>query len=358
MTPRLPVLVGLFAILLVPFPLRAAGKIVLVAGAGGDGSLALKGKLDGPFGVGFDKAGNTYIVEMIGLRVLKIDDKGEMTQFAGTGKKGDGGDGGPATKAEFNGPHSLVVGPDGTVYVADTWNNRVRKIDPKTGTITPFAGTGEKGFAGDGGPAAKAQFGGVYCVALDPRGEQMYLADLDNRRVRAIDMKSGTVRTVAGNGQKGVPEDGAEAVKAPLVDPRAVAADGAGNVYILERSGNALRVVDAKGHITTVVGTGKAGATGDGGDARKATLNGPKHLCIDGNGNVIIADTENHIIRKYLPKDGKIVRVAGSDKKGHDGLGGPPEKAELSQPHGVTVGKDGTLYVSDSSNNRVLKIER
>jgi DNA-binding beta-propeller fold protein YncE len=358
MTPRLPVLLGLLVPLLLPPLAPAAERIVLVAGAGGDGSLAFKGKLDGPFGVGFDKTGNTYIVEMIGLRVWKIDDKGVMTPFAGTGKKGDGGDGRPATKAAFNGPHSLVVGPDGTVYIADTWNNRVRKIDPKTGKISPFAGTGEKGFAGDGGPVAKAQFGGVYCVALDPRGEQMYLADLDNRRVRAIDMKSGTVRTVAGNGKKGVPEDGAEAVKAPLVDPRAVAADGAGNVYILERSGNALRVVDARGRISTVVGTGKAGATGDGGDAHKATLNGPKHLCIDSDGNVIIADTENHIIRKYLPKDGKIVRVAGSGKKGHGGLGGPPEKVELNQPHGVTVNKDGTLYVSDSSNNRVLRIEK
>jgi DNA-binding beta-propeller fold protein YncE len=357
MLPRLPWLVGLVALLLPP-PASAADKIVLVAGAGGGGSLALKGKLGGPFGTAFDKDGNLYIVEMTGLRILKIDAKGELTPLAGTGKKGDGGDGGPASKAEFNGPHSLAVGPDGCVYVTDTWNNRVRKIDPKTGTISAFAGTGEKGFAGDGGSAARAQFGGVYCVAFDPRGEQMYLADLDNRRVRAIDMKSGTVRTVAGNGQKGVPEDGAEAVKAPLVDPRAVAADGAGNVYILERSGNALRVVDAKGRISTAAGTGKAGATGDGGDARKATFNGPKHLCIDGDGNVIIADTENHLIRKYVPKDGKVVRVAGSGTKGTEGLGGPPDKAQLDHPHGVTVSKDGTLYISDSSNNRVLRIER
>jgi DNA-binding beta-propeller fold protein YncE len=351
MTLRLTVIVTLLAPLAVSLsPIRAAEKIVLVAGG--------EGKLDGPFGVDFDKSGNTFIVEMIGLRVLKIDDKDALTHIAGTGKKGDGGDGGPADRAELNGPHSLAVGRDGMVYVADTWNNRVRMIDPKTGMIHAFAGTGKKAFAGDGGPAAKAEFGGVYCIAFDPKGEQMYLADLDNRRIRAIDMKTGTVRTVAGNGEKGVPEDGTEAVKAPLVDPRAVAADGAGNVYILERSGNALRVVDAKGKVRTVAGTGKVGATGDGGDARKATLNGPKHLCVDGDGNVIIADTENHLIRKYQPKDGKIVRVAGSGKKGNAGIGGPPDKAELSQPHGVVVSKDGTLYISDSSNNRVLKIEK
>jgi DNA-binding beta-propeller fold protein YncE len=360
MMPRLRVPLGLTALLLAAaLPARAAEKIVLVAGGGTEAEgPAARVKLAGPFGVDFDKAGTMYIVEMVGLRVLRVDDRGVLTHFAGSGTKGNGGDGGPATRAEFDGPHSLAVGPDGTVYVADTWNNRVRAIDPKTGMIRAFAGTGEKGFAGDGGPAAEAKFGGVYCIAFDPRGEQMYLADLDNRRIRAIDMKTGNVRTVAGNGQKGVPEDGAEAVKAPLVDPRAVAADGAGNVYVLERSGHALRVVDANGKIRTVVGTGKAGATGDGGDARQATLNGPKHLCVDGDGNVIIADTENHLIRKYLPKEGKVVRVAGTGRKGTAGLDGPPEKAELSQPHGVTIHKDGTLYVSDSSNNRVLKIER
>src|SRR5262249_49025398 len=179
-----------------------------------------------------------------------------------------------------------------------------------------------------------------------------------NRRIRVVDLKTGIVHTVAGNGQRGVPQDGSDARSAPLVDPRAVAADRKGNVYILERSGHALRVVDADGKIRTVVGTGKAGATGDGGDARKATLNGPKHLGIDAEDNVLIADTENHVIRKYLPREGTIVRVAGTGKKGMAGLGGDPLKAELNQPHGVTVHASGMLYIADSSNNRVLRIER
>src|SRR5205814_821699 len=139
---------------------------------------------------------------------------------------------------------------------------------------------------------------------------------------------------------------------------RAATADAQGNVYILERSGHALRVVDSAGKIRTVAGTGKKGDSGDGGPALQATLNGPKHLCIDRDGGVLIADTENHIIRKYLPKDGTIIRVAGTGKKGTRGLGGPPDKAELSQPHGVYVDSNGTLFISDSSNHRVLKVER
>src|SRR5262249_25509453 len=158
---------------------------------------------------------------------------------------------------------------------ADTWNRKVRKIDAKTGTISTFAGTGQKGYAGDDGPAAKATFGDIYCVSLDPPGEKLYLADLDNRRIRVIDLKTGVVRLGAGSGRKGVPQDGTDARTSPLIDPRAVAADAKGNVYILERSGHALRVVDSSGKIRTVVGaSGKAGATGDGGDARAATLNG------------------------------------------------------------------------------------
>ncbi len=334
-------------------------RIVLVAGGGAEtgDSLATRARLQAPFGVDLSQPGNVYFVEMIGQRVCRVDGKGRLAVVAGSGKKGNAGDGGPALKAEFNGPHSLAVMPDGDIYLADTWNNRVRKIDARTGVINSFAGTGEKGFGGDGGPAAKAKFGGVYCVALDPRRERLFVADLDNRRIRTIDLKSGVVTTVAGNGEKGVPEDGAEAVKAPLVDPRAVAVDAKGNVYILERAGHALRVMDSQGKIRTVAGTGKPGASGEG-DARQATLNGPKHLCIDAAGNVLIADTENHLIRRYLPGTGKIVRVAGTGKKGNAGLGGAPEKVELSQPHGVYFSSAGVLYIADSSNDRVLKIER
>jgi NHL repeat len=337
---------------------RQTDRLVPVAGggSGGDGSPADRAELIGPFGVGFDAEGTLFFVEMTGNRVRKIGPDGLVTTIAGTGRKGSIGDDGPAAKAELNGPHSLAVTRNGDVLVADTWNNRVRKIDARSGRITTVAGTGKKGFSGDGGPAAQAEFGGIYCLALDEAGQTLDLADLDNRRVRRINLATGIVSTVAGNGQKGVPNDGDEARSSPLVDPRAVAIDGRGNLYILERSGHALRVVDRSGKIRTVAGNGQQGDSGDGGDARQARLNGPKHLCVDARGNVLIADTENHRIRLYNPEDGTIRTVAGNGRKGTKGLGGPPSGAQLAQPHGVTIGPGGVLYISDSSNNRIVKI--
>jgi len=353
-------LILLLAILLLAAPLcNAAEKVVLVAGGGANTntSVPLKAtdaKLDSPFGVDFDASGNLYLVEMTGNRVRRLDKNGMLTVIAGTGEKGMND--GPGLTARFNGPHNLAVSGN-DVFLADTWNNCIRVPSPADGTVRRVIGTGEKGFAGDGGPAVNAKFGGIYCVSVGG-DKQLYLADLDNLRIRAVDPKIGLVRTVAGNGKKGVPTDGAKATEAPLVDPRAVIADTKGRVYILEREGHALRIVDVDGTIRTVVGTGEKGNSGDGGNARQATLNGPKHLCLDLDGNVLIADTENHVIRKYILRENRIVRVAGTGKKGSKGVGGPPLELELNQPHGVHVRQDGTLYISDSSNHRVLRIEQ
>ncbi len=174
-------------------------------------SSAREPKVTSPFGVSFDSMGTLYFVEMVGNRVRKLGTDGVVTTLAGTGQKGDGGDGGPAVQAELNGPHSLAVLANGDIFVADTWNNRVRKIEARSGRITNVAGTGQKGFSGDGGPATKATFGGIYCLALDETNQTLDLADLDNRRVRRVDLKTGIVTTVAGNGKKGVPADGADA---------------------------------------------------------------------------------------------------------------------------------------------------
>ena len=276
-----------------------ADTVVLVAGGGegGEGGPAKVAKLAQPFGVDFDPAGTLVFVEIDGHRVCRIDGTGLLTRIAGTGQKGAADGGGEPLKSEFNALHNLAIAKSGDIYLADTLNHRVRKIDVKTGQISTVAGTGEKGFAGDGGPAKLAKFSGIYCVSLDPSNERLLLADLDNRRVRAVELMTGVVTTIAGNGERGVPSDGAQAASAPLVDPRAVAADSAGNIYVLERSGHALRCVDPNGKIRTVVGTGQKGASGDGGPARQATLSGPKHLCLDRDGGVIIADTDNDLIR-------------------------------------------------------------
>ena len=336
-----------------PFP------AVLVAGSGtGSNNVpANEARLQGPFGADFDSAGNMYIVEMTGYRVLKVDTNGTLTVFAGTGEKGFSGDGAAASTAQFDGIHNLAVAPNGDIYLADTWNSRIRKIDARTTTVSTFGGTGKRGFGGDNGPAAKADFGNVYCGSLDPKAENMYVADLDNRRIRKIALKTDTVTTVAGNGQKGVPKNGAMAIESPLVDPRAVIANDAGEIFILERSGNCLRMVERGGTIRTVLGSGEKGNSGDGGDAIKATLNGPKHLCFDRDGCVLIADTENHVIRRFDPRSGRIERIAGSGKRGRGGIGGPAVELELNQPHGVYVDPLGVLYISDSTNDRVLRVQ-
>ena len=330
---------ALAALLLSAVPLAAADRLVLFA----DG-------LKAPFGMDF-LDGQLVLTEFGGHRVIALDKDGKVTALAGSGKKGFADGVGDA--AEFNSPHNLVVAPDGTIYVADTFNNRVRKLDPKTRGVTTVAG-GEKGYAGDGGPAKAARFNETYHVALDAAGKNLFVCDLGNRRIRKIDLAAGTISTVAGNGKRGVPADGSVATEAPLVDPRVVVADRAGRIWILERSGNALRVVE-DGKIRTVAGTGEKGFAGDGGPARKAKLDGSKYLWIDRAGDVLIADTNNHCIRKYAVKDGTITRVAGTGKKGKGEPGGPATAVALNEPHGVAIGPDGTLYVADSMNGRVLK---
>jgi sugar lactone lactonase YvrE len=322
-----------------------ADKVVLIAGGGvgGEGAPATRAQLTMPFAVAHDANHRLLILEYASaLRAIGRAD--QLVTIAGDGTRGDAGDNGPAAAARFNSPHSLAVGADGAIYVADTLNHRIRRIDPKTNVISTFAGT-TKGYSGDGGPADKAKFSGIYCIALNPAKDRMVVTDLDNRRIRLIDLKTNVVSLVAGDGRKAVPTVGAVAATAPLADPRAAAMDSKGNVYLLERGGHALRVVDPAGKIRTLIP----------GEAK--TLAGPKHLCIDRDDNVVIADTDHHRIVKWLATDAKLVPVAGTGTKGADGVGGPPDQLQLNQPHGVYLDDHGALYIADSMNNRVLKIE-
>jgi len=332
----------LLPLLLAAASAAAADRLVLFA----DG-------LQAPFGMDF-RDGRLVVAEFGGHRIIALGKDGKPTVLAGSGKKGFAD--GPAENAEFNSPHNLAVAADGTIYVADTLNHRVRRLDPKTGMVATIAG-GEKGYGGDGGAAKDARFNEAYHVALEPGGKGLFVCDLGNRRIRRIDLAAGTISTVAGNGKKGVPADGSVATEAPLVDPRAVAADKTGRLWILERSGNALRVVE-DGKIRTVAGTGRKGLAGDGGRALTAELDGPKFLWPDPAGDVLIADTNNHCIRKVGLADGTIRRVAGTGKKGKGEPGGSPLDVALNEPHGVAVGPDGTIYVADSLNGRILKLAK
>ncbi len=328
-----------------------AQQLTLVAGGGKDATNipALDAVLKEPFGTGFDGSGNMWIVEMVsGNRLLKVDSAGTLTHVAGLLQPGLSGDGGPALEARFHGPHNLAVLPSGNILIGDTWNGLVREVDVKSGRVSSLEGYAV--------PADKAKGSGPYCITLGFDGTKLYIANL--RQILELDLATHVLKVIAGNGQKGVPQDGALATEAPLMDPRAVAPDHEGRIYILERNGNALRVVEKDGRIRTVVNaSGKKGATGDGGPALEATMNGPKHLCVDRDNTVLIADAENHLIRRYVPMDGSIQRVAGTGKKGSAGLGGDPLKAELARPHGVTIHpQTGVLYITDSYNNRVLKL--
>jgi sugar lactone lactonase YvrE len=316
----------------------------LLQSEGGDWNPSTS-PLKSPFGLDFDSAGNLYVVELTGGRVHRLDTEGNLTQISGDGSKSYKGDGGPAIDATFNGMHNCAVTKEDQLLIADSWNHCVREIDLASGKIETIIGTGEEGFHGENSPADQATFNFVMCITLNHSKDKLHVIDLKNRRVRDVDLATGIVTTVAGNGTKGVPKDGALAVDSPLVDPRAVASDSKGNLYILERGGHAIRVVRVDGTIHTIAGTGKKGHRD--GEALTAMFGSPKHICVDEQDNVYVADDTNKAIRKFDPKAGTIMTILGR------GYGDP--RIELLHPHGVTV-HNGSLYVLDTGHNRILKM--
>ena len=338
-----------------------ADTAVLVAGGGinNDGSQAVTAKLYQPFAIAFTADDEMLFVEFTGgERLRRVARDGIVTTLGGTGHKGFSGDDGPALSATFNALHDLAIGNDGKIYLADTFNHCIRVFDPKNGTVSGFAG-GTKGFSGDGGPARSAQFDQAYSIAFSSDHSTLYVVDLGNSRLRGIDMKSGIIKTVAGNGARGVPLDGKLAVNQPLVDLRAVTVASDGTLYLLERAGNALRIVKPDGTMHRVAGTGKAGSEGNGGPALNAAFNGPKYVSMSKDGSVLIVDTENHQIRRYVPHKQIVELVVGSGIQGTAGIGGDPLTLQLARPHGAFEHpQTGDLYIADSDNHRIVKIVR
>ena len=282
-----------------------------------------------------------------------MDSTGVITTIAGTGEFGDGGDGGPATQAQLAFPTNVAVDGAGNLYIADASNHRIRRVDP-SGSITTIAGTGERGFAGDGGPATQAQLAFPTDVAVDGAGN-LYIADAGNHRIRRVD-PSGSITTIAGTGERGFAGDGGPATQARLYHPSGVAVDRAGNLYIADSGNHRIRRVSQSGTITTIAGTGERGFGGDGGPAVEAQLYYPRGVAVGQMGDLYIADISNHRIRR-VGRSGTITTFAGTRARGFSGDGGPATQARLYHPSGVAVGQLGDLYIADISNHRIRKVD-
>ena len=333
----------------------SAGVITTVAGTGrtgfgGDGGPAVQAQLRGPAGVAVDGAGNLFIADSFNDRIRKVDSAGVITTVAGTGRTGFGGDGGPAVNARLSRPSGVAVDGAGNLFIADSGNDRIRKMDA-SGTITTVAGTGEFGFSGDGGPATSARLSGAEGVAVDGAGN-LFIADEGNDRIRKVD-SAGVITTVAGTGEFGFSGDGGPATSARLNRPNDVAVDGAGNVFIADLDNYRIRKVDSAGVITTVAGTGVRGYSGDGGPAVDAQLWSPSRVAVDGAGNLFFADSGNDRIRK-VDSAGVITTVAGTEDRGD---GGPAVNARLYRPSGVAVDGAGNAFIADSFNDRIRKVD-
>ncbi len=347
---------------------QAGGVMKTVAGTGkkglsGDGGPAIKARLNQPFHCELDGKGNLYVAEAVNHCIRKVNLRtGVITTVAGTGKKGYSGDGGQATKATFNEPYAVVVNDRGDLFIVDRLNAVIRKVDGKTGVITTIAGTGKKGYSGDGGAATKAELREPNDCFLDGKGG-LLIADVGDWRIRRVDLSTGKISTFAGTGRpKGRKRpsrskigDGGPAKDAIVVGARAVCVDGKGNTYICEREGSSIRKVDSRGTITTIAGTGKRGYKGDGKEALKAFFDGPKGIRCDKDGHVYVVDTENHCIRKINVKTKQVTTVAGG-RKGKGGDGGPATQAGMDRPHGCIVDDAGNIYIADSNNHRVRKV--
>ncbi len=338
-----------------------AGEVRTIAGTGkaeytGDGGPATKAGVGGPFGVVIGSDGALYICETTNHVVRRLDEKtGILITVAGSGEKGYSGDGGPATKAKLNEPYEVRFDKKGNMFFVEMRNHIVRKVDAETGIISTIAGTGEMGFSGDGGPATNAAMKNPHSIVFDKAGN-LYICDIGNHRVRRVNSKTGFIETFAGTGERKPTPDGARVQGTPLNGPRALDYDpGTNDLFLALREGNQMFRIDLdQGTLHHIAGTGKSGYKGDGGPATEALLSGPKGVSLGPGGDIYLADTESHTIRVIRRQSGIIETVVGTGKKG-DGPDGDPLKCRMNRPHGVFVDQAGAVYIGDSSNNKVRK---
>jgi sugar lactone lactonase YvrE len=343
----------------------AQNTLVSVAGGGGlAGGPALSAVIPEIGSIASDGAGNGYGVSRVTCVVYKYDSSGNITVFAGNGVCVSSGDGGPATQASFNGPISVAVDAHSNVYVADLPASVVRKISSATGIITTVAGNGTFGFSGDGGPATQASLSRPDGVAVDALGN-LYIADMSNHAIRRVDALTGIITTIAGlPPQGGYSGDGGLATAALIGQPAALVFDAAGNLFFAQLASCTVRRIDAlTGIITRYAGNLSCGYAGDGGPALNAVLQFTKQnynrpqLAFDSSGNLLITDQVNHRIRRVTASTGVISTIAGTGTAGFSGDGGPAASANLNFPSGILVDNQGVIFVADTSNSRVRKID-
>jgi sugar lactone lactonase YvrE len=333
--------------------------ITTIAGTGtgafsGDGGPSTSAQLFIPYGVASDAAGNLYIADGFNQRIRKINaSTGIITTVAGTGTAGYSGDGGAATSAKLNYPNALCLDGSGNIYISDVNNSRIRKVTASTGKISTIAGIGSAGFSGDGGLATGAAVANTWAVAVDTAGN-VYISDNGNSRIRKITASTGFISTIAGGGSSLL--DGVPATTADI-GPTGVAVDLSGNIYISETGTNTIRKVDAiTGLINTIAGNGTSGFSGDGGAATSAQLNYPWGIMIDASGDIYFSDEGNQRVRKITASSGEINTIAGNGVYGYSGDGGAATGAQISTPNGLCLDPSGNLYFGDVNNNRVRKV--
>lgn len=339
----------------------AQGRTIrTIAGDGTAGEPREKGPaleipLSNPFGIQPEADGSLIIASFDQHVLYRLDSQYKtLERIAGTGKAGFSGNGGEhPTNVAMNEPHEIQIDNDGNIYVADTKNNRVGMIEAATGRWSVIAGNGKAGFSGDGNQAQEATLDQAYSLAVDDK--DLFIADLGNNRIRHVDLRTGIIKTFCGNGQRQLPTDGGLAIKQPLAGPRSLAIDP-DYLWIVLREGNSVWRIDRKSlRIFHIAGTGGKGFQGDNGDAKLALLNGPKGIAVDPGVAVVIADTENHAIRRVDLKSGMITTLVGSTEcqPGFNGDGDNLNLRLLRRPHGVCLLKSGELLIGDSENHRV-----
>ncbi len=307
-----------------------------------------------PSAIVYDSAGNLYIAETGRHIIRKVDTAGDITTIAGTGTQGFSGDNGPATAALLDSPQGLALNAD-ELYIADTHNHRIRKLDLATGIIITSAGS-SAGFSGDNGPAPAAHLDLPTALAVDA-SNNLYIADTENHSIRKVTAATGIITTVAGNGIQGFSGDNGPAIAAAIDSPNGMAVDAAGDLYLSDTHNHCIRkIVAATGIITTIAGAA-AGFSGDNGSATAAALALPHGLSIDSGGNLYIADTENHRIRRIDATTGVITTVAGNGTQTFYGDSGPATLAALDSPHATTITPTGLITLADTANQRVRQLD-